>query len=153
MKGTILSSSQYGPWSTDRKFVLVRAWLNPWLSHGFCSIKLPRVFVVPHAEIPVQQRIAQQYFTWENDSYKAQNNFWMVARHNDQPKKFFLSQVLFLTGQNTAKSYSWHCHPVNSELSYAYLVQVIARSFKKCLNGQNGLIKTWPKIAPGLSSD
>ena len=74
MKGTILSSSHYGPWSTDRTFVLVRAWLNPWLSHGFCSIKLPRVFVVAHAEIPVQQRIAQQYFTWENDSYKAQNN-------------------------------------------------------------------------------
>lgn len=94
MKGTILSSSHYGPWSTDRTFVLVRAWLNPWLSHGFCSIKLPRVFVVPHAKIPVQQRIAQQYFTWENDSYKAQNNFWMVARHNDQPKKFFSESSL-----------------------------------------------------------
>ena len=44
--------------------------------------------------------LPQQYFTWENDSYKAQNNFWMVAGHNDQPKKFFLGQVLFLTGQN-----------------------------------------------------
>ena len=29
----------------------------------------------------------------------------MVARHNDQPVKFFFGQVLFLTGQNTEKSW------------------------------------------------
>ena len=36
-------------------------------------------------------------------AYRAQNNFQTVARHNDWPKKFFVSQALILTSQNIEK--------------------------------------------------
>ena len=36
-------------------------------------------------------------------AYRAQNNFQTVARPNDWPKKFFVSQALILTSQNIEK--------------------------------------------------
>jgi len=36
-------------------------------------------------------------------NFGAQNNFRTVAIHDDQPNKFLLGQVLFLTGQNIGK--------------------------------------------------
>lgn len=37
-------------------------------------------------------------------AYRDQNNFQTVARHNDWPNKFFLSQALILASQNIEKN-------------------------------------------------
>ena len=39
----------------------------------------------------------------EVSACRVQNNFWMVARHNNRPKKFVLRHVLFLTSQKSWK--------------------------------------------------